>query len=108
MSIALTEKAITKLKEFSGAEGVGHLCIRLKVLGGGCAGLSRDMLFDDFVGEMDETIEQDGIKIIIDQVSAQYFENTVLDYEEGQFASGFRFTDPAIKTTCGCGSSFSV
>lgn len=106
--ITITEKAVAQLKIFAEAEGIGHLCVRLKVLGGGCAGLSRDMFFDDFVGEMDEVIEQDGIKIIIDQVSAQYFEDTTLDYEEGQFASGFRFTDPAIKTTCGCGSSFSV
>lgn len=106
--ITITAKAKEKLKEFSEAEGIGHLCVRLKVLGGGCAGLSRDMLFDDFIGEMDEVIDQGEVKIIIDQVSAQYFENTTLDFEEGQFASGFRFTDPAIKTTCGCGSSFSV
>lgn len=104
--ITITEKAIAQLKIFAEAEGIGYLCVRLKVIGGGCAGMQRDMFFDDFVGDMDETIEQDGIKIIIDQVSAQYFEDTVLDFEEGQFASGFRFTDPAIKTTCGCGSSF--
>jgi iron-sulfur cluster insertion protein len=108
MNIVLTDKAVAKLKEFSVAEEIGHLCIRVKCVGGGCAGLQRDMFFDDFVGEMDEVVEQDGIKVIVDQLSAQYFENTTLDYVEREWTSGFMFSDPTIKTTCGCGSSFSV
>jgi len=106
--IIITEKAVAKLKEFSKSEGIGHLCVRLKVVSGGCAGLSRDMFFEDFVDETDEVMEIDGIKIIVDPISYQFLENTSIDYQETQFQSGFRFSAPETKMSCGCGKSFSV
>lgn len=106
--ITLTTKAVEKLKEFSESEGIGHLCIRCKVLGSGCAGLSNDMTFDDMIGPMDETFEQDGITIIIDCLSLSYMKDVVLDWVETDFMQGFHFTfqDEAVKQ-CGCGSSYS-
>jgi iron-sulfur cluster insertion protein len=87
--ISVTNKAIEKIKQISEEEGVGHLVIRLKVIGGGCAGFSYDLYFDEVTEENDEIIEQDNIKILIDPVSFQY-------------------NNPNVKGTCGCGSSFSV
>lgn len=104
--IIITDKAQQKLKEFAEAEGL-PTTVRLKVLGGGCAGFQNDMLFDDYIGEMDEVFEIDEIKVIVDSISLQYLEDTTIDYLEGQFQSGFKFINPAA-TSCGCGNSYSV
>jgi iron-sulfur cluster assembly accessory protein len=103
--ITLTETAVAKLKEMSEEMGIGHLTIRVCVKGGGCAGFTRDMMFDEITNEMDEIIEQDGIKIVVDSMSAQYLEGTVIDYVEELLQSGFRFESPLAKGGCGCGHS---
>ena len=104
--IQLTEKAAIKIKEFADAEGL-PLSIRVKVTGGGCAGFKNDMSFDDQVTDLDEIIEQDGIKVVIDPLSFQYLENSTIDYIDDQFSSGFKFLNPNVKGSCGCGSSVS-
>jgi iron-sulfur cluster insertion protein len=104
--ITLTELAKQKIKEISEAEGIGHYCVRLKVLGGGCAGMSYDMLYDDQIGEMDEVLEFDDIKIVVDQLSASYMDGLEIDYIDREISAGFRFNNPN-KQSCGCGSSFS-
>jgi iron-sulfur cluster insertion protein len=106
--ISVTNKAIEKIKQISEEEGVGHLVIRLKVIGGGCAGFSYDLYFDEVTEENDEIIEQDNIKILIDPVSFQYIEDVEIDFVKEQYSSGFKFNNPNVKGTCGCGSSFSV
>ena len=104
--IHLTEKAASKLKEFAESEGLA-LSVRLKVIGGGCAGFTNDMYFDEQISEMDEIIEQDGIKLVVDPLSFQYLEDSVIDYMDGQFGEGFKFLNPNVKGSCGCGSSVS-
>jgi iron-sulfur cluster assembly accessory protein len=104
--IILTEKAVAKLKEMSEEMDIGHLSIRICVKGGGCSGFTRDMMFDDITNEMDEITEQDGVKIVIDSMSAQYLEGCCIDYTESLMSSGFIFNIPNTYT-CGCGHSFS-
>lgn len=104
--IQLTEKAITKIKEFAEAEGLS-LSIRVKVIGGGCAGFVNDMEFDDNVGEFDEVIKQGEIKIVVDPLSLQYLEGSTIDFIDSQFGSGFKFLNPNVKSSCGCGHSSS-
>ena len=106
--ISITEKAVGKLKEMSEEYETGHLTVRLKVVGAGCAGFSYDMMFDDIVSESDETLEQDGIKVVIDPVSFQYLENVTIDYVDGLMGAGFKFLNPDVKASCGCGSSFDM
>jgi iron-sulfur cluster insertion protein len=106
--ITLTEKAIAKVKEIGEAEGIGHLTIRVSVKGGGCSGMTHDMEFSDQVSDLDEIIEIDGIKIVVDPLSFQYLENASIDYLDSPFGGGgFKFSSPDIKSTCGCGSSVS-
>jgi iron-sulfur cluster insertion protein len=106
--IHITDKAISKIKEISEAEGVGHLTVRLKVVGGGCAGFTQDMHFDDIgAKELDEVIEMDGVTILVDPMSMQYMDETTLDFVESQFGTGFKFLNPNVKSSCGCGSSVS-
>lgn len=104
--ITLTEKANAKLREFAEAEGL-DLSIRVKVIGGGCAGFSYDMTFDEVVGEVDEVTDVDGVKIIIDPLSYQYLDGTTIDFLDGPFGAGFKFLNPNTTGSCGCGSSVS-
>src|SRR5574338_559993 len=101
--ITLTDKAKTKLREFAEAEGL-NLNVRVKVVGGGCAGFAYDMFFDDSIGEADEVSDIDEIKIIIDPLSFQYLDGTTIDYQDSTFGAGFKFLNPNTTGSCGCGS----
>jgi len=57
---------------------------------------------------MDKVYNFDGVKVFVDQASLLYLDNTEVDYVESLEGSGFKFGNPNVKTTCGCGSSFSV
>ena len=106
--IHLTEKAAKKIEEISNEEGIGYYSVRVRVVGGGCAGFTYDMYFDDQVGEMDEVFELDGVKVIADPLSFQYLDEVVIDYQEGPISAGFKFNNPNSTGSCGCGSSFSA
>ena len=102
--IKMTEKAIKKFKEIAESEGLSN-SIRIKVLGGGCAGFSFDMTFDEIINDMDEVIKQDDIQMIIDSLSYAYLENMEIDYIDLLVGGGFKFNSPDIKGSCGCGKS---
>src|SRR5579862_6124473 len=102
--ITITEKAASKVKEIASAESLQGQGLRLKVVGGGCAGFSYDLYFEDKVGDMDEIFEHNGVKLYVDPLSFQYLEATEIDYVEGVHGAGFKFNNPNVKGTCGCGS----
>ncbi len=106
--ISVTTRAAEKVKEIASAEGLEGQGLRLRVIGGGCAGFTYDLYFEDQVGDMDEQYESNGVKLYVDPLSHQYLEETEIDYVEGVHGSGFKFNNPNVKGTCGCGSSFSV
>ena len=106
--ISVTDKAVAKIKEISEAEGIGHFNVRLRVIGGGCAGFSYDMYYEDKPSDMDETHEVNGVTVVVDPLSWQYLEGVEIDYVEGHMGAGFKFINPNVKGTCGCGSSFSA
>jgi iron-sulfur cluster insertion protein len=54
---------------------------------------------------MDETFEDKGVKLYVDPLSFQYLEDTEIDYVEGVHGSGFKFNNPQVTGSCGCGSS---
>jgi iron-sulfur cluster insertion protein len=107
--IYLTEKAALKIIEISEAEGIGHNTVRAKVVGGGCAGFSHDLTFDDSISDMDEVTEfQDyygTVKVVTDPISYQYLDETTIDYLESPLGGGFKFNNPNVTGSCGCGSS---
>lgn len=106
--ITITELAADKVKEIADAEGLQGQGLRLRVIGGGCAGFQYDLYFEDAPTDMDESFESNGVKLYIDPLSYQYLEGTQVDYVEGVHGSGFKFGNPNISGNCGCGSSFSV
>ena len=106
--VGLTAKAAEKVREIKTAEGIEESYgLRLRVVGGGCSGFSYDLYFDQ-VTEVDRTFESHGVKIVVDHMSLQYLMGTEVDYVEGLQGAGFKFGNPNVKSTCGCGSSFSV
>ena len=105
--ITITDKAATKVKEISSSEGLEGQGLRLRVVGGGCAGFSYDLYFDE-IAEVDRQIELNGVKVVVDEMSLMYLVGTEIDYVVGLQGAGFKFNNPNVKSTCGCGSSFSV
>lgn len=106
--ITLTDRAAAKVKEIAQAESLVGQGLRLRVIGGGCAGFSYDLYFEEKPGEADETFESNGIALYVDPLSVQYLEGTEIDYVETLAGAGFKFNNPNISGICGCGSSFSV
>ena len=106
--LSLTEKAAEKVKEIKTAEGIDEqMALRMRVVGGGCSGFTYDLYFDG-AQETDKAFEAHGVRIVVDQMSLMYLLGTEVDYVEGLHGAGFKFNNPNVKSTCGCGSSFSV
>src|ERR1700720_4126728 len=106
--VQLTETAITKVKEILTSQEPKPAGLRIAVVGGGCSGFSYSMAFENTPGMLDKTYSFDGLKVFIDQASLLYLEGVEVDYVETLEGSGFKFNNPNVKSTCGCGSSFSV
>ena len=106
--VLITPTAATKITEIRGAEGIEPtMALRLRVVGGGCAGFSYDLYFDEGT-EVDRELEIAGVKVVVDEMSLMYLVGVEIDYVEGLQGAGFKFNNPNVKSTCGCGSSFSV
>jgi iron-sulfur cluster assembly accessory protein len=107
-SLELTPVAVTKVKEILDQQDPKPLGLRVSVVGGGCSGFSYQMNFETQTNGIDKTFEFEGLKVFVDQASLMYLKGTKIDYVETLEGSGFKFDNPNVKTTCGCGSSFSV
>jgi iron-sulfur cluster assembly accessory protein len=106
--VTLTEKAISMIKSTMEGEALTDSGLRVSVVGGGCSGFQYSLDLEKEPKPGDLQFEQDGIRMYIDPMSTQYLAGTTVDYVETAYQSGFSFTNPQAKNTCGCGSSFSV
>lgn len=107
--ITVTDAAIRKIAEIRDSdEKTKGSALRLCVRGGGCAGFSYELYFDEKKPNIDQRFTFGEVEILIDSMSLMYLMGTELDYVEGLMGSGFKFTNPNVKSTCGCGSSFSA
>jgi iron-sulfur cluster assembly protein/iron-sulfur cluster insertion protein len=105
--ITLTENAAVKVKQLIEAEGEDGLALRVAVRPGGCSGFAYEMFFDTDVAADDVTMDEGGVRVIVDPSSAQLLAGAELDYKDGLDQSGFSITNPNAQRTCGCGQSFS-
>ena len=109
MAITLTEKAATKVKELfkqqGSPEGTG---LRVKVVGGGCSGMSYELAVETAPTPADKVFESQGIRIFLDPKSAMFVTGTEIDFQESIMGAGFAFKNPLAKGSCGCGSSFTA
>ncbi len=106
--INLTETAVSKVKEILTSQEPSPAGLRIAVVGGGCSGFSYSMAFENSPQMLDKTYNYDGLKVFVDQASLLYLEGAQVDYVESMEGSGFKFSNPNVKSTCGCGSSFSA
>jgi iron-sulfur cluster assembly accessory protein len=106
--VNLTPTAASKVKEIMSQQNPLPSGLRIGVVGGGCSGFSYSMSFENAPGVMDKVYTFEGLKVFVDATSAMYLNGCVVDYVETLEAAGFKFENPNVKSTCGCGSSFNV
>lgn len=106
--INLTPVATTKIKEIMSMQNPAPVALRIGVVGGGCSGFQYHMAFENQSSDADNVLEFDGLKVVVDQMSSMYLEGVEVDYIESLEGAGFKFNNPNVKSTCGCGSSFSA
>jgi iron-sulfur cluster assembly accessory protein len=106
--INVTETAAQKIKSLLNEQGKSDYGLRMKVVGGGCSGLSYKLDFDKDPTNQDTVIEEHGVKVFVDMKSALYLAGTELDYKDQLMDAGFKINNPNAKSTCGCGESFSA
>jgi iron-sulfur cluster assembly accessory protein len=114
MPITLTEKAAGEVKRIiSEQQQTGtapeKIYLRMRVVGGGCSGFQHKLDLDPQVNEkLDEVSEQFGVPVVIDKRSLMYLSDVTVDFHDDLNRRGFSINNPSAKSTCGCGSSFSM
>ena len=106
--LQFTQAAATKVRELIAEEGNDALKLRVYIQGGGCSGFQYGFEFDEQQGEDDVAVRTDGVTLLVDPLSLQYLMGAEVDYSESLHGAQFVIRNPNAKTTCGCGSSFSV
>jgi len=106
--VNLTPAAVAKVKEIMTQQDPLPAGLRIGVVGGGCSGFSYSMSFENGAGMMDKVLNFDDLKVFVDATSLMYLQGCTVDYVETLEAAGFKFENPNVKSTCGCGSSFNV
>ena len=104
----LTPSAITKGIEIMATQDPLAAGLRIGVVGGGCSCFQYSISFENAAVMMDKVVRFDDLKVFVDATSAMYLNGCTVDYVETLEAAGFKFENPQVKSTCGCGSSFSV
>ena len=108
LTINISEEAASHVRDFTAQAGKPDSHLRVGVKGGGCSGLTYTLDMVDEPSENDKTIEAHGLKLFVDKKSYVFLAGTILEYSGGLNGKGFVFNNPNAKTSCGCGTSFSV
>jgi iron-sulfur cluster assembly protein len=103
--VRMTPKAVTKVRELLAAKNRTDLSLRLYVSAGGCRGFSYGMAWDAPDGD-DYVFDHEGVRLIVDPLSAQYLDGAEVDFSESLMGGGFTIHNPNAVNTCGCGQSF--
>ena len=115
MAITVTERAASEVKRIIAEQREQGtfpetVFLRLRVVGGGCSGFQHKLDLDpQFNEKLDESFEFHGVPVVIDKRSLMYLNEVTVDFiDEGMMRRGFHISNPSAKSTCGCGSSFSM
>ena len=103
----LTDAAVEKIKTMMAKEGKEGYALRFGVVTGGCAGLSYELKFQKNPYDSDVVFEQKGLKVIVNNESIEFVKGIEIDYVDTLRESGFKYSNPNAKSSCGCGTSFS-
>ena len=104
--IRLTESAAQQVRHLQTEqpENTGKV-LRIYVEDGGCSGMQYGMVFDE-ARDNDLSVENFGVKVLVDPFSATYVQGTVVDYSDALTGGGFKISNPKARHSCGCGKSF--
>lgn len=110
ITLTLTERAAEEIRKFMADEKVPveTAGLRIGVLPGGCSGFRYSLNLEEQAESADFVIESAGIRLFVDEFSAQYLNGVTVDYRSNFQESGFAFENPNATGGCGCGSSFTV
>ena len=104
--VTLSEMAAKKITDLRLEEGKPEWALRIRVVGGGCSGMSYELGWDDAPADDDSVVESQGIKVFVDTHSAPYLQGSVIDYvDNNMMGAGFAIKNPNVKSSCGCGHS---
>ncbi len=104
--VTLTEVAAKKVVDLRLEEGKPEWGLRIRVVGGGCSGMSYELGWEDQVTAGDDVTESHGVKVYVDQHSAPYLEGSEIDFvSNDMMGAGFAVKNPNVKSSCGCGQS---
>ena len=103
-----TSAAASKVAALIAEEGNPALMLRVYISGGGCSGFQYGFTFDEERAEDDLALQRDGVTLLVDPLSLQYLMGAEVDYRESLQGAQFVIRNPNAKSTCGCGSSFTV
>ena len=106
--IIIHDSAVRKTKALMDMEKNNSLMLRLFITGGGCSGFQYGFSFEEKLADDDILIRKGGMTLVVDPMSIQYLQGAEVAYTEGLQGARFIVTNPNAKTTCGCGSSFSI
>tara|TARA_B110000008_G_scaffold57168_1_gene56687 strand:- start:222 stop:575 length:354 start_codon:yes stop_codon:yes gene_type:complete len=106
--IVFSDSAANRVAQLIKEEKNPALRLRVYITGGGCSGFSYGFTFDENLKEGDSGVNKQGVELVIDPMSYQYLMGSTVDYLEDLQGARFVVTNPNAKTTCGCGSSFSI
>ena len=104
--ITLTNTAVDQVRRLVNEQGREDLALRVFVSPGGCSGMSYGMAFDDMAQDGDLAVEQDGVKVWVDEMSVLYLQGAEIDYVNKLMGGGFTINNPNAVKSCACGSSF--
>ncbi|HUQ16781.1 MAG TPA: iron-sulfur cluster insertion protein ErpA [Candidatus Saccharimonadales bacterium] len=104
--VSLTPRAADKLKEILAKQGRDDIALRVYVTPGGCSGFSYGMTFAEGAEEGDQIIDNDGVKVVVDPMSAMYVKGSEIDFVDALMGGGFALRNPNAVSSCGCGQSF--
>lgn len=110
MLINVTPSAATKISELLTEENKVEAGLRVFVQGGGCSGFQYGLMIDEGEGDAstDAVIESNGVRLLVDPISARYLKGAEVDFVDNVTGGGFTIKNSNAKSICGCGSSFSV
>jgi len=106
-TITLSESAAKRINQIMAKEAAGSK-LRISVNGGGCSGFEYAFDIDTQVQDDDLIIERDGAAVLVDEISAQYMEGSVIDFVDDLIGQSFQIKNPLATSSCGCGTSFSI
>lgn len=104
--VSMTARASDKLKEIIQKQGREDLALRVYVTPGGCSGFSYGMTFAEGIEDGDAVVDQGGVRVVVDPMSAMYLKGSEIDFVDALMGGGFALRNPNAVSSCGCGQSF--